>query len=448
MSEKILQKSPASSIELENLVQDIPVYSLESYTERYLLKRESFRRSRLEMILIIVFCLLGAAWGVSWMDASAKAAIIFPEGSLRTFSESLFKFGIVATVGADGLFIMLTLSNNLGSKPSLFESKNRQPFSFKVLLSVILSFTSIIAPVYSAFKYNNGVSQLLVIIIFVVKFGYSLFGYSVLLDQITFLWKNFFSEIKEGDKKILSLKKRILQNLENLKENPTLLSEFSTGKAIVQYLVKTTPNFSTIEETVSFFKGHFKIILQASIAILIGMAAFAVDTFIITEVFEKTFLVSSAFTFPFAMVTAMPTLVVIILSSHRTLGEWIDFFFNKEKKNCLFKEHYSGFYKFSRKINFLISLLAPTAAAYITYDTLAGKIDDVLVWITVIFMIAARNIFAYFSLNQLFSKCVIFFGRRGKNQKAKNLDQSVRVHELIERIRKMSAQDLKALFNI
>lgn len=444
MIEEILRKSFPTKPQ-EDSQKASSLHPFEIYAETYILERKNFKKSKLEITLSIIFALFGAAWGISWMEASAKAAIIFSEGLLREVFESLFKFGIVTTVGADGLWIMSTLSKNLGSKPSLGEKKTRPLSRFsRSVLSIILSLTSIIAPVYSAFKYNVGVGQLLAIIIFVVKFGYSLFGYSTLIHQASLFWKSRFSKEKNIDS---TLKTKVLKNLGGLKENPSLLSEFPTGRAFVQYILLTIPDFSAAEAVISSLKKRVKRFIQTFIALSIGIATFMVDAFIITEALEKIFSIQSTLAFPLAIIAAMPTLVVMTLSSYRTLGEWLDTFFLKKKGDSVFEQYYPTLHKYTRLITFLISLLAPTAAAYITYDTLTGKIDGILVWAAMLFMIASRNLFAYFSLNQLFSRCVVFFARQGKTQKAKNLDQSFRLEVLIERIRSMNGNDFKTLLD-
>lgn len=427
---------------IENLstksqTQSTSLHPLEIYAETYILDRKDVQRSKLEITLSVIFALFGAAWGIAWMDASAKAAAVFSEGLLREIFANLFKFGIVTTVGADGLWIMLTLNKNLGSKPNLGEQK-AQPF-FRLsrgVFSVVLSLISVIAPVYSAFKYNAGTAQLLAIVLFVVKFGYSLFGYSTLIDQ-AILFKN---------RKRFSLKTKMLKNLRYLKKNPTLLSEFPTGRAFVQYILLATPDFSSSEAVISSFKNkqRFKSFIQTFIALSISIAAFTLDAVIITEAFEKILSIPSTIAFPLGISAAIPTLVVIMLSSYRTLGEWLDTFFLKKKGDSLFEQYYPTLHKFTRFINFFIALLAPTAAAYITYDMLTGKMEGALVWMAVVFMCVARILFAYFSLNQLFSKCVVFYGRRGKNQKAKHLDQSFRLETLIERIQRMNQRDFEA----
>lgn len=448
MIEEILEKTSPLPAQSSHSAENKNLQSLEAYVETYVLGKTNFKRSKLETILGIIFGLFGAAWGVSWMDASAKAAIIFSEGLFREFAGNLFKFGIVTTVGADGLWIMLTLGKNIGSKPELGEKKT--PLKNKLvrsMLSLLLSLTSIIAPVYSAFKYNAGVGQLLAIVIFVVKFGYSLFGYSTLIDQILLFWKRHFSKDKKEDLAVLTVKKRVLKNLNYLKQNPGLLSEFSSGQALIRYVFLTIPDQSTPEAPALLFKKHFKTFFQTLMALSIGLAAFTVDVFIIAEVLEKFFSIQGTLSFPLAIIAALPTFVVMTLSSCRTLDEWLNTFLLKKKGDSVFEQYYPTLNKLTRIFTFLLSCLAPTAAAYITYDTLIGKIDIALVWTAVIFMIASRNLFAYFSLNQLLSKSFVFFGKKGKSQKAERLDQSCRIAEFIERMVKMDGQDFKLLCN-
>ncbi len=410
------------------------LHPLEQYAQTYILERQNIQRSKLEVTLRLIFALFGAAWGVSWIEASANAAVIFTEGLIRETFAMLFKFGIVTTVGADGLWIMLTLGKDLGTRTALEQRKSSLTSKLtRSLFSIVLSSASIIAPVYSAFKYNAGVGQMLAVVIFVVKFGFSLFAYSTLIDQTTRVWRTYLGREKALNPTPHKLKKQMLQNLNVLKKDPTLLSEFPSGKHFIQYILLKAPDFST-EASISLIKKRIKMFLQPLLATAVGVTTFTVDTYIITEVFEKILSIPTTLAFPLAVSAAIPTFVVMTLTTYRTLGEWFNLFLLKKSGLSVFEHCFPTLNKVIRLTAFSICLLAPTAAAYITHDTLTGKIGNVWVWTAVIFMIAGRDLFAYFSLSQLLSKLVLYWHRRGKTPSSKNLDASLRVEALAEKI--------------
>ena len=53
--------------------------------------------------------ILGALWGVPWIQPSYNAATIFPSEGAQEVIGNFFSAGIVITVGADGLWVMIEI---------------------------------------------------------------------------------------------------------------------------------------------------------------------------------------------------------------------------------------------------------------------------------------------------------------------------------------------------
>jgi hypothetical protein len=159
--------------------------ALEEYVQKNVFENTNFRLSKFEKNLRRALAVLGASWGVPWRNAAAQAAIIFSNVDARAAFETIFAGGIVITVGADGLWLMLEVGKMYGSK-SIEEkriTKNTESRLVRVtekLFPCLFAFISCIPPVYASTKYNSGAQQFLGIITFIDNYGYGLYGYSKL----------------------------------------------------------------------------------------------------------------------------------------------------------------------------------------------------------------------------------------------------------------------------
>ena len=89
------------------------------YLEEYVYNGIRHQVSDKESLLIISLALLGLSSGLSWRQAASDAAGFLPEGDLRNSFAEIFAFGIVVTVGIDGLWIMLEVGKSISSKSKL-----------------------------------------------------------------------------------------------------------------------------------------------------------------------------------------------------------------------------------------------------------------------------------------------------------------------------------------
>lgn len=120
----------------------------------------------------MVMGFLGALWGLPWMQVSAEAATVFSSPLSREIFSILFPIGIVVTVGADGLWILLNVARKIANEARIVVLRSGITF--------ICAALSCIPAVYAAFIYNHGLGKLLALITFVGNMGYGLYGYSSL----------------------------------------------------------------------------------------------------------------------------------------------------------------------------------------------------------------------------------------------------------------------------
>lgn len=388
---------------------------LQQYFQDYVVSGRTAPINKKEAAARAFIALLGSAWGIPWISAASSAAVIFPSGLTRDIFEKIFSAGIVATVGFDGLWVMLQIGKDLGSKlPSEKQitqkgSKTRQITTLTA--SGIFSLFSCISSVYASTQYNSGANQLLGIITLVVNYGYGFYGYQ------RFLNSNYNNVLMAVHRKFGIHQKEVLEYdaaLANQQKFLRKIDRVIAGLAGMDSLNNDV--FSSMDLATSGNDGNIagnqsqnssylsaKNLFQLLPTILLSCSSSLVSILLTKAFLEDDIIDSAAFAYTAAILSEIPGFVIGIIGNLDVFGRIYDLIFRSAAQNPnLTTQEYSWSKFILPTLVLLVSLTAPTAAAYISYNTLNS--DDVnpgVQWTAVAAMIGARLTFSNFTLNAI-----------------------------------------------
>lgn len=326
-------------------------------------KKLQHKMLKLSTFITVLLGLIGAFSGIPWIHAASSAAVIFPEGFLREWGEILFAAGIVITVGADGLWIMLQISKQFFLNQTLQTANLRKkPYEMtKWGASLLCAMIGSLPAVYATATYNTGAEKFLAILTFIAHLGYGLYGYSTLIGGI--------------------------------------IEKLTTSKA----------TFSITQQEPMMKKA-----IQLFSAITVSLGAGLVDLFLIKHFIVHSMTENPALIYGLALLIAIPNMVINFISTRELSGKIIDKFFYGRQFDPLL---YSLYPKLSTVLPltiFLIALTAPSAGAYITYSTLSMEksIPEVVIWLAVSSIITARFFFSTFTLNRLINEVIFYYSQK------------------------------------
>ena len=282
----------------------------------------------IEFPLKSLAALFGVCWGVPWIAPASRAATIFLKKDVIKAFSKIFAVGTVITMGADGLWVMLETAEFLITKTKsekiLFESDDtRILFFIKMVMPVVLSVFSCIAPVYATIKYNDGSERYLSIITFVGNFGQGLYGYYQFLNYVSQkyeLYKNESNYIVgiQNKKTIIDKIDLNLSNLSKLSDEDLHQALFQNRQEMFAVDVGNSP--LSISKHSTIIKSTFQIIPT----ILISSASSAIGFYLAKEFFEATISNHPAVVYPCAILAEAPGMVVSIIPNYNFFGRLFD----------------------------------------------------------------------------------------------------------------------------
>jgi hypothetical protein len=386
--------------------------------------KQAIWRRTLKYLLILI----GMAWGVPWIWASMSAAAIFP-ASIATPVGILFAIGIVFTVGADGWWIMQEASKRLDKLPAaeknflILQYGNSRSHMIKTILCWLLATLSCIAPVYATFKYSVGKQQFLAIITLIGCYAYGLIGYARLLDR-GMQWL----QDRRHSHTLLTLRTQFVRGIHTLQ--PSFFTAYPRNEWL-QRLLANNQTFASTEKTASK-----KSWLSLGCTILIPLVASLVDVFLISDFLYNHVWSNAIFTMMAAVVAALPALAINMLATYHVMNRLV----KRAQSKIEIKK--------SSRILYLVptlgALLAPTAAAYITYNTLtAHHLPGIVVFFAVVAISTARILFSWFTLHSLLNEiatCVKH--RNGQSQEANHAALQSKLPAFAEAINRINPAHL------
>jgi uncharacterized membrane protein (DUF485 family) len=381
--------------------------ALEEYVQKNVFENTNFRLSKFEKNLRRALAVLGASWGVPWRNAAAQAAIIFSNVDARAAFETIFAGGIVITVGADGLWLMLEVGKMYGSK-SIEEkriTKNTESRLVRVtekLFPCLFAFISCIPPVYASTKYNSGAQQFLGIITFIDNYGYGLYGYSKLTR--TYMEKIHKPKTEPESKELIEIRDEFINKISLIIDNS--IDNPESTEELMDYLYASNGSDNELVNSLEM-KNIFKWITT----LIVSFSSSLVGLFLTKEFMETKILDNIEFAICMAVLAEVPGFIVTCVSTENIFGRFIDAIIckaNEDSRRTIIKEIYP---RASLAIPFLIfpiSLTAPTAGGYITYNTFGQETNsDFLQWGATASIVAARIVFANFTLNKLVEELLL-----------------------------------------
>ncbi len=383
--------------------------ALPLYIKKYVIGSEQYSRNKAVKIAKIIAGIVGALWGIPWINSSKSAAIIFPQGPTRDAFGLIFATGIVVTIGTDGSWIMSACADELASTPQeerILIEGNRQHCCLtktsKILPPAICSFLSCIAPVYSAFKYNEGWEKYLSLIILVINYGYGFFGYSKFIVTISQKIREQFTSSE-----LMAIKNELVEKTQYLSSctNASLEDITDDGQ-----LIETIRAVDLLIKPVTFWSKS-KNALQGSAAIIIPMGSSVVSILLTKEFLQSTIYDNAIFGYGAAIFSEVPGYTVGVLATYTIFGKLLDFLTCNNSQACN---------KYALLTNailpgaiLLLSLTAPTAASYIAYTTVESEISGTF-WPTIAAVLIGlhRLIFSNFTLNSIANSVINFFCKK------------------------------------
>ena len=335
--------------------------------------------------------LLGMAWGLPWIWSSMSAAHIFP-ANISPIIAVIFAVGIVLTVGTDGWWIMKEATKTLDFKSpiekKLFDSESGF-FSRRIRVSLTWLFATLscVAPVYAAVKYTSGdASQFLAIVTLIGCYGYGLVGYGRLIERISDWLRDQRQDQTQRKQKAIFINSIRYWAEQEINITDSISAEQWIKKIIADH---DAPIITFGDNKLK----RFLRILQLLFTICIPLAASMVNVFLIHDFLYHQVWAHAAFAIPVAFIAQIPDLMITTIATYQVFGKLFALLSNQSVQKPL---------HLTRAIPNLLALLAPTAAAYITYTTLtAHHMPSAIVLFGVIAISTARIVFSGFTLNHL-----------------------------------------------
>ncbi|MDF2868036.1 MAG: hypothetical protein K0S11_1506 [Gammaproteobacteria bacterium] len=438
----------------DNFLTSLQDTALEQYLEAYLINKEtlSFAKSELvsKMALKSILLGFGAAWGVPWTSASANAAVIFPKGLTRKIFEYIFAGGIVVSVGADGLWIMEEVSKSFATKAkeekALLSGQHQSCGAYvkkgtALLVPLFLSGITCVSPVYAILKYSHGVKRLFSIITLVGNLGYGTYGYSKLLGQLYNAIKSYGKTKDEGE----AIKNLLLANINaELADPKGMIANNFQGISSGYGLIKALLNRDTPAPMGRVAKTARGLFVYIPTVLVPGLSTL-VTYFLAKEALQSIYN-HPAFYYSVAAVSDVPALTVSLVSCHGIFGYIFDLFYKQNKP--LVQDQYPILNMMKILLIGLISLTAPTAGAYVTYNTLSEEnLPLPLVWIATASIILARIMFAAFTMDKLADQAITFCAQRLNNEVVDNHSRLQRARDTISQLPTSCFSPYKNLVN-
>ena len=367
--------------------------------------------------------LIGMAWGVPWIWASMSAAAALFPASWAGVMGVVFAVGIVVTVGADGWWIMQTACERLHKRsPAQLQLKGLQHTNaagryLNSFACVLLATLACIAPVYASVKYTSGTQQLLALITLVGYYGYGLVGYSRLLDRGRQWWH------ARRSPELAGYQQQLVQRIANIQDS-----------TVANWQPRSWASWLLQDESVDSLKRCHHSPLQLIGIALIPPAAALVDIFLISEFIQRSIWANPVFVFAAAVIAALPAFAVNVLATYHVLGN-----LTKPKTRPVLS---AAWQKTSLILPTLGALVAPSAAAYITYTTLsAHHLPGSWILCAVLAISVARMLFSWFTLHRLLEQ---LHSRFSTNKAANLLLKIQNAAEAVARIHPSYLQGLSA----
>jgi hypothetical protein len=371
---------------------------LKNHFTNYVLNGLEHKMGMKEKAARALVALIGAAWGIPWMTPASAAADIFSDQTTRAAFEEIFAGGILITLGANGLWVMLQVGHQIGSKSSSEQQLvQREKMTYRIsriAFLLLLAFLACIAPVYAGTKYNSGWGQYLSIITFVCNMGYGYFGYDKFIQRAHewYLLRWGKPELKRAANK----KQIILTNIITAIENKTTLDN------------DFIPNLLNFDEAATHHLTNYgytkKDLFQYIFSIIFSFLGSLVTIFLTKELLQNNIVDEPVFDYSAAVFCEIPTIVVNFISTRDVLGRlWglvSNLYYQREADLISQLYFYTKF--IMTIILFALSLTAPTAAAYVTYSTFeAAGTGAALQWMSVSAMVFVWGAFSNFTLTEI-----------------------------------------------
>lgn len=373
---------------------------LEKYITDQILNANQRPKTLWRTLAKTVLILFGMAWGLPWIWSSMSAAHIFP-AHISPMIAIIFAFGIVLTIGTDGWWIMTEATKTLDLKTSI-EKKLFTPINsffprhIRACLIGLFATLSCIAPVYAAVQYASSAQQCLAIVTLVGCYGYGLVGYSRLFEQIS----NWLGD-QQQDQTQRKQKAVFINSIRHWAEKETAI----TDNMSAEQLLKKITAYRDLPTHTAGLK-QFARILQILFTIFIPLAAGMVNVFLIHDFLYHQVWAYTAFAISVAFMAEIPDLMITIIATYQVFGKLLTLLSGSTTKTTM---------NLMTAIPNLLALLAPTAAAYITYTTLtAHHMPPAIVLFGVIAISTARIVFFRFTLNHLITFMTIQINRKSK----------------------------------
>ncbi len=374
-----------------------------------------------ELGLRMLMAIFGLTWGVPWTKAASGAAAIFHEGPLREAFEKIFAMGIVITVGADGLWLMLEAGKSFGSRSReeqrLLPGSTRGYKYTKLGVSSALSLLTCIPSVYASVTYNKNSAKYLSILTFLGNYGQGLFGYGVLFDRFAGYLNNQGQPQGGTRAKLIQSKAEILENINNIIAGNVV---FSRGTLLDQILMQQPLSDLPLSPASPAFSGFahssrpsIQMAIQLIFTLFILASVTSVDLFLTKNFLKKDIKNNPEIDYSLAVFCEIPGFVTTAISVFSTLGRVFDTLACKpqDPEMKLASDMYPKMMFFMGIFTFILALLAPTAAAYITYETFGGEknMSQELQVAATVSMTLARLIFSNFTLSHLTKNAALAF---------------------------------------
>ena len=379
--------------------------SLREYTTSYFQgNRHTPHKS--ETALKVLMAIFGLTWGIPWTEAASGAAKIFQNADVRKAFEKIFAAGIIITVGADGLWIMLEASKGFGSRSAqekrfLLGSTPCHRYT-KLSVSAVLSLLTCIPSVYASITFNTGSARYLSILTFLGNYGQGLFGYGLLFDR----WAQR-KNIKDHGTPILHISKaKILKNVDCLIRGEQAFSANTLLEAVLSVAERD-------EATEKRTKGYSaQGVTQFLLTSFILFSVTGVDLFLTKKFLKADIDNNSALDISIAAFCEIPGFVTTTISTYATLGRLFDIAHGKthDAEMKLASDMYPKMMFFLHLLTLILALTAPSAAAYITYSTFGdADVDTGVQFAATAAMVLARLIFSNFTLSYLTRDAALAF---------------------------------------
>lgn len=400
------------------LIKSLPDNKLSDYIETHILGNSALTiSSKKKLITKILLGVLGATWGIPWINAASEAAVIFPSGAAQDAFRIIFAAGIVATVGADGTWIMLNVGRMLDADNQKMQNlmpQKHQSIKIKAtkgIITAILAALSCISSVVASIKYNNGSDKFLSILTLLVNFGSGVYGYNRFIAGLSYRRNIFSNNDLNEQRNFLIARLSYLRN-----QNILIPDNLDNAESFMSYLMNDS-NFNIIQKVTPNLSWP-RIIFQGFFAATIPAAASVVSIMLTKDFIQKNLVDILALALAVSIISEIPGYTTSLITTFKLFGRLFDMLTCQQNERSLAGSLYPKLTMAVLLVAFFLAQTAPTAAAVITYNTIQELKNAYLTWSATGAMIAARYIFSNFTLNDLTNDLITWFARYQKNPQA------------------------------